>query len=270
MARIISRTVEDELFGDDTDRHVQQLLLEHADEIASTPDLVSRGNRISLIGNGYRSTNQLTDLVRRFERVIAWVRPVDLPEIGRRYETGLSSFLLFRGSDECIERCSAIVGETDPRELELQVEPIDRDAAPELVRAAQELCVISSLPPQCGRYLRGLAGEVVTLALLDRAGKLVATGYAICDSNGGDEYRGWWFPAGIAVNPAWRGRGIGRYMNALLIDHVARHHSARVIHEAVGHTNFASQAMLSSCGLAPYTEHTALGLFASALPRAWR
>jgi hypothetical protein len=94
-------------------------------------------------------------------------------------------------------------------------------------------------------------------------------GYAVDDSHG-DDLAGWWFPAGIAVAAAWRGRDLGRYINALLIDHVVQNFGARLIHESVDRTIYASQAMLRGCSLSRHEEHLAVGLFASALPNSWR
>ncbi len=89
----------------------------------------------------------------------------------------------------------------------------------------------------------------VTIGLADASGRIVATAHANMSFSDHSKYRSTAWVGLIAVTAQQRGRGVGRYVNALAITAAVNVLGAHTVVEFVRADNTPSRRMIESCGL---------------------
>lgn len=265
--------VDPEFAGSVAGRKAQAKILAHREEIAAARGMVSRGARVSVLDGSERSPEELVDIARRFGSAIFVVSRSEADRYSRTVVAaglGTGSFLIYASSDVAFARCRALVADQLPRRLELRPCRIDGHSSAELIAKVQRLLEACGLPALPGYFLRGRTQPNLTLALLDRADAAVGMAIAMDDTSAGPTYAGWYFAASVAVAASWQGKGLGRWLNAAVIDLARREGGAVQVRESVSPTNIASRRMIEGCGLALCEDIVAVLASAAATPAAWR
>lgn len=74
----------------------------------------------------------------------------------------------------------------------------------------------------------------------------------------------------MAVADGWKGKGLGRWLNAAAIDLARREGGAVHVQEGVSPANVVSRRMIEGCGLVLEEGITVILASAEAPPAAWR
>jgi L-amino acid N-acyltransferase YncA len=85
--------------------------------------------------------------------------------------------------------------------------------------------------------------------LAEANGAIAACGHAYFPHNRHSPFSRHAWVGLVAVAQAQRGKGLGRLVNAMLLDAAARELQAGHVYELVGASNTASRKMVESCGL---------------------
>lgn len=131
------------------------------------------------------------------------------------------------------------------REISLHAEP-----DPDLLTAVQAFLRAQGMAPFGATMLSGALEPVVTVALLDGDGTPVATAHGYRPHGPESPHHRLAWVGLVATAPAWRGRGLGRYINARAARLCLTDLGADGIYELVSADNAASAAMVRACGLA--------------------
>jgi L-amino acid N-acyltransferase YncA len=262
-----------ELAGSIANRRAQAAILGGLAEIAAIEGLVSRGNRTSLLATDGRTTEELLALAIRFESVGFFlphtrVEGVRAGFVAAGLET--TTFLLYRTTELAFAHAAEIADNGLPDRLGLRSLRIDPATPPGLVAATQELIAACGLPPLPGYFMRGRTQRNLTLALIDPAGRVVGAATAMEEAGGGAAFHGSYMAASVAVAAAWQGHGLGRWLNAAVIDLARQVGGAKQIQEGVSPRNTASRRMIEGCGLEQVQDLLILLATAEAPPAAWR
>jgi GNAT superfamily N-acetyltransferase len=261
-----------EFAGSVAGQKAQATILAHCDEIAAARGMVSRGTRVTVLDALERSPEELVDIARRFGSAIFVVSQREADRYCREVvAAGLStgSFLVYASSDVAFARSRELVADQLPQHLELRQCRIDLNSSGDLIAKAQQLLEACGLPALPGYFLRGRTQPNLTLALLDPADAVVGMAIAMDDTSAGPAYTGWYFPASVAVAASWKGKGLGRWLNAAVIDLARREGGAVHVRESVSPTNTVSRRMIEGCGLALCENIVAVLASAEATPAAW-
>lgn len=117
------------------------------------------------------------------------------------------------------------------------------------VRAAQAFMLDAGVVPFSGSMLLGKITPAVTVVLADTEGAIVATAHAYVPHNRHSPYHRFAFGGLVAVAESQRGKKLGRYVNAMMVDEAFRLLDIDGIYELVSDTNVQSRRMVESCGL---------------------
>jgi len=91
-------------------------------------------------------------------------------------------------------------------------------------------------------------GHSVTI-IVGNETDVVATAHGYLPHNDLSPYRGYAWGGLVAVSEACRGNGLGKLVNAFMIDRVFRELGASHIYELVSAKNVPSRRMVEACGL---------------------
>jgi RimJ/RimL family protein N-acetyltransferase len=119
----------------------------------------------------------------------------------------------------------------------------------EAMRRIQALMGAAGVVPFSGSMLAGGFGPVVTAAVGDGTGAVIAAAHGYLPHNGHSPLARHAWGGLVAVAEAWRGRGLGAYVNARMVVGVFRDLGASHVYELVSASNLASRRMVESCGL---------------------
>jgi RimJ/RimL family protein N-acetyltransferase len=129
-------------------------------------------------------------------------------------------------------------------ELEKPTNPED-----EYTGAIQALMGAAGIVPFSGSLLTGACGPATTVAIGGRTGDIVAAAHGYMPHNIHSPYHRYAWGGLVAVAESQRGRGLGSYVNALMINRMFRDLDATHIYELVSATNTPSRKMVAACGL---------------------
>jgi hypothetical protein len=118
-----------------------------------------------------------------------------------------------------------------------------------MVRRVQEFLVENGIAPFSGSMLLGELGPVITIAIGDKTGSVVATAHAYFPHNAHSPFRDAAWGGLVAVAESQRGKKLGRFVNAMMVEGVFTSLGAEMIYELVSSTNLPSRKMVESCGL---------------------
>ena len=116
-------------------------------------------------------------------------------------------------------------------------------------RVFQDFMLENGIVPFSASMLKGAFGKVVTLGLQDAQGKLAATAHGYLPHNSLSPHAKNAWGGLVAVAPPHRGKGLGLYINALMISACATDLDAQDVHELVSAGNTVSRRMIETCGL---------------------
>lgn len=116
-------------------------------------------------------------------------------------------------------------------------------------RLLQQFLADNGMAPLSGTMLASAPPVAKTIVLADAGGAIAACGHAYFPHNRHSPFSRHAWIGLIAVAQAQRGKGLGRLVNAMLLDAAARELQAGHVYELVGASNTASRRMVESCGL---------------------
>jgi len=129
-------------------------------------------------------------------------------------------------------------------ELAMPTEPEGADTV-----RIQALMGRSGVVPFSGSFLTGRLGPAVTVAVGDAEGGVVAAAHGYLPHNDTSPFRGHAWGGLVCVAASQRGRGLGAFINARMIEGVFRTLDATHVHELVSLSNEPSRRMVEACGL---------------------
>jgi hypothetical protein len=113
----------------------------------------------------------------------------------------------------------------------------------------QRLMAAAGVVPFSGSFLTGAFGPAITVALAEGSGSVVAAAHAYFPHNEHSAHHSKAWGGLVAVAETHRGRGLGAYVNALMIIDIVRRLGATHIYELVSSSNLPSRRMVEACGL---------------------
>lgn len=116
-------------------------------------------------------------------------------------------------------------------------------------RGVQQFLADNGMAPFPGTLLTAPPPVAKTVVLGDESGAIAASGHAYFPHNAHSAFREHAWIGLIAVAQAWRGKGLGRLVNALLVRAAFDELGARSVYEMVAPSNEASRRMVEGCGL---------------------
>ncbi len=143
-------------------------------------------------------------------------------------------------------RAQALAGIPLPDGISVQPAPADPDGADTL--RVQQFLAGNGLAPFPGTMLVAAPPEGITIVLAEGE-RIAAAGHAYFPHNAHSRFRGHAWIGLIAVDERWRGKGLGRLLNARLIRAAFDELHALHVYEMVAPSNAASRRMVESCGL---------------------
>lgn len=140
-----------------------------------------------------------------------------------------------------------IVADGLPDGLHYAALPEDAEAGG--VAAVQAFLAENGIVPFSGSMLIGEFRPAVTLAVADDRNRIVAVAHAYRPHNDHGGFGGWAWGGLVAVAPDHRGGGLGRFVNARMIEVGIDRLDASHVYEQVAATNVPSRRMVEASGL---------------------
>ncbi len=113
----------------------------------------------------------------------------------------------------------------------------------------QALMGAAGIVPFSGSMLTGALGPAASVAIGDQDGTVVAAAHGYMPHNAHSPYHLHAWGGLVAVAETQRGKGLGTYINAMMIVSVFRDLGATHIYELVSAANIPSRRMVEACGL---------------------
>ena len=123
----------------------------------------------------------------------------------------------------------------------------EADGAP--VRRVQEFLLQNDIAPFSGAMLVGAVVPATTIVLADESGAVVACAHSYMPHNEFSPFRNAAWGGLVAVAESQRGRKLGRYVNALMVEEAFAALNADMIYEIVSASNLPSRRMVEASGL---------------------
>jgi RimJ/RimL family protein N-acetyltransferase len=125
--------------------------------------------------------------------------------------------------------------------------PGDPEAA--YTRSIQAEMHTAGIVPFSGSMLAGQLGPVATLVVGTPSAEVMAVAHAYLPHNRFSPYEGYAWGGLVTVVERYRGKGLGNYVNALMVVAAFDRLGATHVYELVSATNEPSRRMVESCGL---------------------
>lgn len=123
-----------------------------------------------------------------------------------------------------------------------------RDSA--FLAALREMMQENGIVPFSTGMLSGAIGGPSALsALQDGTGRIAACAYAYFPHNSHSPHARWAWGGLVAVDPAFRGRRLGTWVNAMMVRQAVTGLGASALYELVSEGNEPSRRMVEGCGL---------------------
>ena len=240
------------LFGSDLQRKLQATALASFREVRDTPGAVFAARMAGTDDPDKFGWDRIRDILRNQGAITFRMIPVDqcvhIEEKLAKIGCTISWWDVFDGSaDEIRTACEVIVNR--PREGFVLIEPSasDNGALFERAQAFMAECGVAPYPAQVLSGELGLAALAVLSSSKD--GSIVATAFSYFPYNRySAHFRCAW--AGlVAVREEMRGRGLGVFVNALVLQKAVEEFGAERVQEFARSSNVASCRMIEHCGL---------------------
>ena len=239
-------------FGTEIQQRLQAQAEESAEFIARTPGACQAGRTMGCDDPSQFGWSRIGEIIQRDGlcgfRLIA---TTDVPGVrselaarGCRFDTW-DVFLATR--DVALEASRRIIAQLPPDGLSLWTTSDDPESRQ--VKDAQAMMATAGLVPFSGSMLTGEVGRSVSTIIGNEAG-VVATAHGYMPHNAFSPYKEYAWGGLVAVAEAYRGKGVGKLVNALMIERVFGELGATHVYELVSATNTPSRRMVEACGLA--------------------
>jgi len=113
----------------------------------------------------------------------------------------------------------------------------------------QSFMVANGVVPFSGSMLTGVFGPVTTVVVQDEQGDVAAAAHGYLPHNKFSPYYESAWGGLVAVSPAHRGMGLGKYVNAKMVSNCFSELGAKTVHELVTESNIPSRRMVEASGL---------------------
>ena len=241
-----------EFLGTENSIAVQKRLRERQTEIAQSPDLVNGGRILHFLQpekTGWARVRELANedrlagfpLVRR-EDIVSQIER----HLGPQWKVPAWDALT-GSADRVLRACESVIASValpDGCESSTNNCP-DEDT----IALIQSLNSETGVAPYPAYYTRSEAVSVLTACILDRDGSLVATASVADRYHAAGRLGGHVFAGMVSVAGRFRGRGLGKLVNAIALVESHRRFGWEVATEQVAPDNPASKAMIMACGL---------------------
>lgn len=137
-----------------------------------------------------------------------------------------------------------------PQRQDLSPVPEDRRRDPAFLAALRAMMSENGIVPFSSGMLAGTIGGASALAALqDDAGRIAACAYAYFPHNRHSPHHRCAWGGLVAVDPAFRGLGLGSRVNAMMTRKAVTEMGAETLYELVSEGNTPSRRMVERCGL---------------------
>ncbi len=239
-------------FGTEHQQALQQRTYERRHWIAATPGIYNAGRFAGVDDPDRQSWSAMRAMLERDGllgfRMISPDQAVRcfplLEALGCRIDTW---DILVGGPHDAGEQARAIIAGGMPSGIAIRPPLAGAESAD--TRRVQQFLADNGLAPFPGVMLATRPPQARTIVLGDESGTVAATGHAYFPHNMHSPFCEHAWVGLIAVGETWRGKGLGRFINALLIRSAFEELGARHIYEMVAPSNEASRRMVEGCGL---------------------
>jgi RimJ/RimL family protein N-acetyltransferase len=241
-----------EYYGTDEQVRLQRRVVDSAEWIAATPGVCNSGRFIGCDDPDRLGWDVMLDILRRdgtlgfrmLEGNRAEALAARLAPLGFRLDIW-DAFVADRATALPAAEAVAAPGPPAPlRDVDLASAPGDR-----LIGDLQSLMAANGVVPFPAALLAGRLAPAALAAVEDEGGRPVAVAFGYLAHNRHSPYHRWAFGGLVAVDPAQRGRGLGRYVNARMVAAVFRRLGAEAVYEMVRAGNQPSCRMVEAAGL---------------------
>jgi RimJ/RimL family protein N-acetyltransferase len=239
-------------FGTEAQKTLQRTAEDEARFIATTPGACQAGRMMGCDDPDILGWDRIGEFIAR-DGMCAF-RLVDAGQV-REIETQLARrncrldtwdvFIAERAT--ALDASQTILAGGMPDGLAEREMPSDPEG--ELTEQVQAFMADAGLVPFSGSMLVGSVGPAATSLIGNGTGKLVATAHGYLPHNAFSRFHRYAWGGLVAVADAERGKGLGKYVNALIIKTVFDRLYASHVYELVSPGNTASRRMVEACGL---------------------
>lgn len=239
-------------FGTEQQQALQRRTYEQRHWIAGTPGIYNAGRFMGVDDPDRQAWNTMQAMLDRDGLLgLRMISPQQaarcfpqLEAMGCRIDT----WDIFVGEPHDAGRqARAIVARGLPTGIAIQSPLAEAEGAD--TRHVQQFLATNGLAPFPGTMLAARSTRAKTIVLGDESGMIAATGHAYFPHNTHSPFCEHAWIGLIAVAEAWRGKGLGRLVNALLVRSAFDELGAQCVYEMVAPANEASRRMVEGCGL---------------------
>ncbi len=252
-------------FGTEEQQRLQKIAEESVDFVNATPGACQIGRILGCDDPdrlGWENVERVLDRDGAF--AFRLIPAEKIEAIRRRLEARnfrLDMWDLFVGDREgALPASQEIVSSGPPQGLVLLDEPVDPLGEDTL--SIQKLISNSGIVPFSGSMLVGELGPSTIVAVGDHNASPVSAAFGYFPHNRHSPWRSYGWGGLVCVDPTQRGKGLGRFVNAMVTVRVFSKLNATHIYELVSATNDASRRMVQSCGL-KHEPHLVCGMAVS-------
>ena len=255
-----------EPFGTELQKDAQDRIHRARERIRSSQGITSFGRSIAAFTDIY-ADNSITTLVQDFRRVLLIGQTQHLARLTNTVRCSSASVsesmpVVAASERDFLPRAVARL-ENSQLPFALNCKVLRSDARHNDIRSIQELNRLVGLTPLPGAFLRGHHGNVVTLVLTDKAGRLAASATVVGLGNVGANYSDTAILVGVSVAPEVQGNGLGSHLTAGSLLAARNLLGARKVIAVVHPANEVALRTNASLGLQPrsgfvarYVEHS--------------
>lgn len=154
---------------------------------------------------------------------------------------------LIGGEDQVLSACEKVIAAVDmPSDLNAVYHECPSDEETSQIQVLNSETGVSPYPAY---FMRSEAVPVLTVAIKDTKNSVVATASATMRYHPDCEFGKYVFAGMVSVTQAYRGKGLGKLVNALVLQESHQRYNWTHASENVSADNPVSLAMIKSCGL---------------------
>ncbi len=239
-------------FGSETQMHLQQQTDELFNWMYSTPGICHPGRFVGTDDPDHAGWDTIFEILKRDGVFGFRMVPVErIPEVtSRLQERGfrIDFWEIFSAkTGDILVASHPHASNVLPDDLKHIDMPMKADDP--VIRRIQEFMANNGIAPFSGSMLVGEFGPAVTVSVADQSGEVVAAAHAYFPHNQYSPYHLSAWGGLVAVAESQRGRKLGSYVNAYMVEAALNQLGAKRIYEQVAETNLPSRKMVESSGL---------------------
>jgi GNAT superfamily N-acetyltransferase len=239
-------------FGTDTQKRLQAQAEASAEFIVRTPGACQAGRTMGCDDPRKFGWDRIDEIVARDG--VCGFRLIDTSDVEDIRSELFSRGCRFDTWDVFIaDRDTALAASRSLAGRQLQdgysLWPTPKDAESKQVKGLQAMMANAGLVPFSGSMLTGEIGSATTIAIANADANVVSTAHGYMPHNAHSPYTQYAWGGLVAVAEPYRGQGLGKYVNALMIERVFQELGASHIYELVSASNVPSRRMVEACGL---------------------